>query len=198
MNQKIQVFNEENISQIVEFVKPMWTFSDWNDFFRNLYAERIVRNNFFQNGMAFQIQENQKLSAAVFFQKKSDVNNVKEWILEKSQNLSFEEKNSLKICQDYLDFMDSKIHALMNEEDIKLSLFVALQKGSGKILFDELWEFLKPSDYKNMYLWTDCDCNWQWYIKNGFTLEEEGVYEKFSSESEKYKTYIFKKEIKKG
>lgn len=74
----------------------MWTFSDWNDFFRNLYAERIVRNNFFQNGMAFQIQENQKLSAAVFFQKKSDVNNVKEWILEKSQNLSFEEKTALK------------------------------------------------------------------------------------------------------
>jgi hypothetical protein len=46
-----------------------------------------------------------------------------------------------------------------------------------------------------MYLLTDCECNWQWYIKNGFTLVEESVYEKFSTETEKYKTYVFKKAI---
>ena len=35
----------------------------------------------------------------------------------------------------------------------------------------------------------------RFYVKNGFTLVEESVYEKFSTETEKYKTYVFKKAI---
>ena len=47
-----------------------------------------------------------------------------------------------------------------------------------------------------MYLWTDCECNWEWYIKNDFTLVEESVYQKFSElDGEEYKTYVFKKAI---
>ena len=66
----------------------------------------------------------------------------------------------------------------------------------GKILFEEIWQKIKNNGYKNMYLWTDCECNWEWYIKNGFTLVEESVYKKFSElDGEEYKTYVFKKEI---
>jgi hypothetical protein len=55
MQQIIQPFNIKNLSQIVEFVKPMWTFSGWEDSFRNFYAETILRNNYFKNDLAFQI-----------------------------------------------------------------------------------------------------------------------------------------------
>ena len=49
MQQIIQPFNINNLSQIVEFVKPMWTFSGWEDSFRNFYAETILRNNYFMS-----------------------------------------------------------------------------------------------------------------------------------------------------
>ena len=39
--------------------------------------------------------------------------------------------------------MDSKVHHLMKDDDIKLSLFVGLKKGSGKILFEEIWQKIK-------------------------------------------------------
>ena len=88
--------------------------------------------------------------------------------------------------------MDSRVHHLMTKDDIKLSLFVGLKKGSGKILFEEIWQKIKNDGYKNMYLWTDCECNWEWYIKNDFTLVEESVYKKFSElDGEEYKTYVF-------
>ena len=83
----------------------------------------------------------------------------------------------------------------MNENDIKLSLFVGCKKGYGSIIFEKLWNHLKNLNYKNLYLWTDCECNWQWYLKNGFTLIEESIYEKFNDGTKKYETYIFKKKL---
>ncbi|MBO5137971.1 MAG: hypothetical protein J6B81_05710 [Spirochaetaceae bacterium] len=195
MPQNVKSFNITNISQILDFVKPMWTFSGWEDSFRNIYAETILRNNYFENDFAFQIMEGNRLCSAMFLQRPYDKNNFEQWFSETSANFDEEEKERLKLCAEYLSLMDSKVHHLMNNDDIKLSLFVGLQKGSGKILYEEVWQLLKSSGYKNMYLWTDCECNWQWYIKNGFTLLEESTYKKFNDENKLFETYIFKKQI---
>lgn len=194
MNKIISPFSITNLPQIVEFVKPMWTFSEWDDSFRNFYAETILRNSYFNNELTFQITEKNQLYSAMFLQRLSDKNNFKQWVSENSTHFNEQKKESIKLCAEYLLYMDSKVHHLMNDRDIKLSLFVGLQKGWGKFLFDAIWQLLKSSGYKNMYLWTDCECNWEWYIKNGFTLIEESVYENFSKlDEKKYKTYIFKK-----
>ena len=197
MNHIIEPFKIENICKIVETVKPIWTFCEWEESFRNFYAELIIRDNLFNNKMNFQLlSENEKeLLAIIFFQKKTDTNDVNEWILKNWEKFDEEQKNSVRICSDFLETMESKVHALMKDDDIKLSLFVSLKKGEGSVLFKSMWQKMKNQGYKNMYLWTDCECNWQWYIKNGFTLVEESVYEKFSTETEKYKTYVFKKAI---
>lgn len=198
MNQKIKAFDTKNLSQIVDFVKPMWSFSEWEDNFRRFYVEIILRNSFFENGLTFQITDNenpQRLCSAMFFQKKSDPNNLQKWLLENSKNFSEAQKQSVNLCAEYLEFMDSKVHTLMTQNDIKLSLFVGLKKGFGSVIFGELWNYLKNQGYKNMYLWTDCECNWKWYLKEGFSLIEEIVYEKFNDENGEYKAYIFKKEF---
>jgi hypothetical protein len=158
---------------------------------------KFICDNLFYNNMNFQLlsEETKELLAIIFFWKKTDTNDVNEWILKNWEKFDENQKNSVKICSDFLETMESKVHALMNDDDIKLSLFVSLKKGEGSVLFNNLWQKLKNQGYKNMYLWTDCECNWQWYIKNGFTLVEESVYEKFSTETEKYKTYVFKKAI---
>lgn len=195
MNKSVVPFNKEYFSQIVDFVKPLWSFSDWEDSFRKFYTEIILQNSFFENGLAFQIAENQELLAVTFFQKKFDKNNLNRWISENAGDFTAAQKQSINLCTEYLACMDSKVHSLMNENDIKLSLFVSCKKGYGSIIFEKLWNHLKNLNYKNLYLWTDCECNWQWYLKNGFTLIEESIYEKFNDGTKKYKTYIFKKKL---
>ena len=91
--------------------------------------------------------------------------------------------------------LDERTLDLMNEDDIKLSLFVSRKPGAGSKILELTCERLKTEGWKNLYLWTDCDCNWQWYIKHGFTLVQEDIYEPFSSENEDYKTYIFKHKL---
>lgn len=195
MNKSVVPFNKEYFSQIVDFVKPLWSFSDWEDSFRKFYTEIILQNSFFENGLAFQIAENQELLAVTFFQKKFDKNNLNRWISENAGDFTAAQKQSINLCTEYLACMDSKVHSLMNENDIKLSLFVSCKKGYGSIIFEKLWNHLKNLNYKNLYLWTDCECNWQWYLKNGFILIEESIYEKFSNDTKKYKIYIFKKKL---
>ena len=43
--------------------------------------------------------------------------------------------------------MESKVHALMNDDDIKLSLFVSLKKGEGSVLFKSMWQKMKNQGY---------------------------------------------------
>ena len=198
MNPKITSFDEKNFPQIVDFVKPMWSSSDWEDSFRKFYSEIILQNSYFKNDLAFQITEEknpQKLNAAIFFEKLTDKNNLNQWILDNSSKFTPSQTEIINLGKEYLFYMDSKVHSLMTNNDIKLSLFVGLEKGFGSIIFTELWNYLKSQGYKNMFLWTDCECNWKWYKKEGFTLVEESTYEKFSTPNNQYKTYIFKKKI---
>lgn len=188
-------FNISFLQQIVNFVKPMWSFSEWQNSFREIYVETILRNNFFQNELAFQLSRGEKLLSAMFFQRKEDKNQVDQWVKEKSINLPIEYKSKLKLCLEYLSYMDSKVHHIMTTEDIKLSLFVGLEKGYGTILFEDLWLKIKTLGYKNMYLWTDCECNWEWYTKKKFELIEESDYPIFNTKTNTYKTYVFKKSI---
>ena len=138
MNPKITSFDEKNFSQIVDFVKPMWSSSDWEESFRRFYSEIILQNSYFKNGLSFQIAEKknpQKLNAAIFFEKLTDKNNLNQWILENSWNFTPAQKETIKLGKEYLFYMDSKVHSLMKHDDIKLSLFVGLEKGFGSVIF---------------------------------------------------------------
>ena len=94
-----------------------------------------------------------------------------------------------------IEYMDEKTQTLMNEDDIQLTLYVSRKPGAGSRLLNELCVRLKKSGYKNLFLWTDIECNWEWYINHGYELVEEGTYEQFSSDDEDYKTFIFRKAL---
>ena len=91
--------------------------------------------------------------------------------------------------------MDEKTRAFMNDDDIQLTLYVSRKKGCGSKLLNELCEKLKAQGWKNLYLWTDCECNWQWYTDHGYELLSADVYKPFSSDNEDYLTYIFRKKL---
>ncbi|MBP5567722.1 MAG: hypothetical protein J6X54_00700 [Treponema sp.] len=194
----LESFNFENLPLIVDVVEPLWFPPVGNKEFKRFNVEYIVRNNICENDYRFQlVDENaqNEILAAAFFARKGDSSIVEEWFARESQRFPEEWRAASGMSKTYLTLMDERTLALMNDDDIKLSFFASRKPGAGSVILDKALEKLRPEGWKNLYLWTDCDCNWQWYIKHGFTLVQEDVYEPFSDEHEDYKTYIFKRKL---
>ena len=196
----IQPFEMKNIPLILEVVLPMWSppLEDIN--FRRFYVEQIIRSNYFENEYHYQLVERlsdttQDFCAMAFFARKDDICKVEDWF--KIEEKKFPEKllTSSKLGQTYIELMDQKTRAFMKDDDIQLTLYVSRKKGCGSRLLNELCNQLRSQGFKNLFLWTDCECDWQWYIKHGYELLSTDVYKPFSSKGEDYLSYIFKKKL---
>lgn len=188
----LEKFDSKYIPDLVQRVVSMWTPPDASDDFRHKYAEAIIRQNSADNDMQFMHTSNDKLLAITFSETKNEHNSATEWLEQQFANSTEEEKKMLNVSRDYLTMMDNKTFAYMNDDDVKLSLFISCVKGEGKKILDETIAFYKSRGFKNMYLWTDCDCNVDWYVSHGYELVEEGTFDEFSREGEEYKTYVFR------
>ena len=202
---KLKSFGMKNIPFILDVVTPLWSPSAGDDDFKRFDVEYIIRNNIFENDYNFELIKDSSdnntncsdgtfLSAA-FFARKGDINKAAEWFAVESARFSDELKAVSELSRTYIELMDKRTFDLMNSDDIKLSLFVSRERGAGTAILDAACSRLRQEGWKNLFLWTDCDCNWQWYEKNGYTLVNQYVYEPFSSPDEPYKTFIFKKPL---
>ena len=194
----ISPFDKKNLPQIVDTVLPLWGAPEQDEAFNRIDVEFIVRNNIFENGLSMQITNPAKpteLFAAVFAARKTDKNDASIWLSAHSKNVSEKEQFSLDLVKTYLQKMDEKTLSFMNDEDIKLSLFVSRKKGFGRPLLEEFTKTLRKKGFKTMYLWTDCTCSWKWYPEHGFELVAEDIYEPFKENEKDFITYIYKKQI---
>lgn len=193
---KLQPFSMQNLPLVVDVVVPLWSPPVGDAAFKRFNVEYIVRNNIAENDYRFELtDENGTLQAAAFLARKGDRSSVDAWFARESQRFPKEWQAASGMSRTYLSLMDERTFSLMNGDDIKLSLFVSRKAGAGSLILERICDKLQAEGWKKLYLWTDCDCNWQWYGKHGFTLVQKDSYEPFSSEHEDYKTYIFKKEL---
>ena len=146
-----------------------------------------------------------QLKAIAFAASKSDKSDDA-WFSRLLECSSSRERTIFQTGRRYLNYMEEKTFSLMKDDDVKLCLFVSLERGWGSRILSEAVKEFKARGYKNMFLWTDCECNVQWYFDNGWELLSEEEYEPFSrgtggsgektgDDRKKYMTYIFKKEI---
>ena len=208
----LEPFDEKNIPLLVERVLPLWKVDGKDDAFNRRYVEMIIRTNMHKNEMQFQMCVSGELKAICFFAKKGDesvwpgkMGALTETARElKASGLGiFENKNSLSESdraifengRRYLLQMEEKTFSLMSEADIKLCLFISLENGWGTKILNAASEKLMVEGIHNIYLWTDGECNVDWYFKNGFELVSEEEYKPFSRPGKPYMTYIFKKKI---
>ncbi len=194
-NTRLEPFDKKNLPLVVDVVEPLWYPPVGDKEFKRFNVEYIVRNNIFENAYRFQLVKNETFLSAAFFARKGDRCLVEEWFARESQRFPKELQRVSGMSKTYLTLMDERTLEIMNDDDIKLSLFVSHQPGAGSQILDYTCEKLRTEGWKNLYLWTDCDCNWQWYIKHGFTLVQEDTYEPFSDEGQDYKTWIFKRKL---
>lgn len=193
-------FDMKNLPQVVDVVLPLWAPpSDDEDFVR-LDVEFIVRNNIYQPRLSFQLADKKRspdneLLSAAFFTLKDGANTARDWLCQNSRACSDSQKASLEMVKAYLEYMDKKELSFMNADDIKLSLYVSRKRGMGAVLLEKLLPRLAARGYKNLYLWTDCDCNWKWYVNHGYLLVSQEVYAPFSGPGRDYTTFVFKKPL---
>lgn len=193
-------FDMKNLPQVVQVVLPLWSPPSDDEAFVRMDVEFIVRNNIYQPRFSFQLAdknrspENELLSAA-FFTLKDDTNTARDWLSEQAKNVTDSQKVSLEMVQAYLDYMDKKALSFMNSDDIKLSLYVSRKRGMGAALLEKVLPRLAAKGYKNLYLWTDSDCNWKWYVNHCYELVSQEVYEPFSEPDREYTTFVFKKPL---
>ena len=192
----LENFDFNNLPKIVDLVFPLWGAPDSSDDFNLIDVGYIVRNNIYKAENSFQLRDSSgQFLSAVFLEEFSDNNQADLWMEEKSKNFSDYQKYQLNLVKEYLHYMDNKTLSLMQKDDIKLSLFVSTKKGSGKPLLDKVFEMLKNKGYKNIYLWTDSDCNYEWYFNHDYTLLNREIYKPFTRENRIFETFIFKKEL---
>ena len=212
MNMHVEPFDSKYIPEIVRWVTPLWSMMDWSTEVsmmewdagvsekpshkkQDLDVEFIVRHNIFYNEFALQLVQGEELQAVAFAARKEEKNNALQWLAENSQNLSVKEQRSLQQVVDYLEHMDAKTCSFMEKDDIRLSLFASSQRGCGGVILSQLEAVLGRAGFKSMYLWTDSDCNHQWYPNHGFTLVESECNETFSTPEKNFMTYIFRKKL---
>ena len=194
-------FDSKNIPKIVDLVENMWAPPEAEKAFRRLYAEYVVRSNICGFEYSIQGKSDSHFLSAAFACKKHEDSEKKaldDWfnaVTGNGKKLTEEQKNSFKLSRTFLDLMDERVYRLMNDDDIKLALFVSLEKGAGYPLLQEFMTRLKDKGYKNMYLWTDRECNYDWYFRRGFELVEKSIYEPFSRENAPYDTFVFRKKL---
>lgn len=193
-------FDMKNLPQVVDVVLPLWAPPSDDEAFARLDVEFIVRNNIYQPRLSFQLADKKRspdneLLSAAFFTLKDGANTARAWLSQNSRDCSDSQKASLEMVKTYLEYMDKKALSFMNADDIKLSLYVSRKRGMGAALLEKLLPRLAAKGYKNLYLWTDCDCNWKWYVNHGYLLVSQEVYAPFSGPGRDYTTFVFKKPL---
>lgn len=192
---EIKQFDFSNMNILVDRVLDIWTPPKADEVFKRIYAEAVIRQDMHNNQMQFQITENNELRAIACASVKNEQNNASDWWNEQYKNLNPEQQFAFKLSKDYLNLMDKKTYDFMDENDIKLDLFISAKKGWGKKILEHAINSFKQASFRNLYLWTDSDCNVDWYISHNYELVKQDIYEPFSTENEEYKTFIFKKKL---
>ncbi len=191
----LSLFDMKNLPLVLDVVLPLWTVPQYGKDFAQLHVEYIVRNNIYSNDLAFQLEDGGEFCSAAFFARKGEHCDAQSWLSAHSEGVTEKQKNVLRMSQTYIEAMDRRTLAFMGEGAVKLSLFVSRKSGYGSAILAATEEKLRAAGYAEIYLWTDCDCNWQWYERHGFTLVWQGIYEAFSEPGDEYRTFIFKKKF---
>lgn len=189
----INFFNDSNISEAKILTKLVW-----GDFFEkgNLDVQKLIYDFTFEyydlnREYSFSITDN-KLVAFLLAYKKEDKNNTLLEYKNKIKYLNNSYKKTALEVFNFVEFCSNETKNLMSENDIILGLFVSTQKGCGKKLLEQLQEICFKNSIKNIYLWSDSTCDYQYYLQHDFELVKEF---QCRINKKQINTLIFKKEI---
>ena len=191
----VRNFTDIDIEEASKITHLVWgdLYSKENAGLQKIIYDFTLKYYYLNKTFSFALDDD-GLKGLVFASSKTDKNSSVENFKTEIQTLSDNDKITALNLLDYLENTGKEVKLVMNEYDLMMGLFISTQKGGGKMLLSKLVETAKENGIKNIYLWTDTACDYDYYQKNKFTLVkkiENQVNDK------KINTLIFKKEIQK-
>lgn len=171
----IRNFKNEDISLASNISKLTWGdfYTHESQELQNLIYEFMVAYYDLNRDFSFSAIED-GFKGFLFASYKNDKNNSYNKLQENIKNLHSEKETQTAVeLFNYLESCGKEVKSLMNDDDIMLGLFVSIQKGCGKLLLSKLVETCQENNIKNIYLWSDTTCDYDYYQKNNFVNIKE-------------------------
>lgn len=168
---KIRNFQDEDIKTAINLSHLVWGnfYESENSKIQNLIYEFTVKYYDLNRNFSYSISSYEDVKGFLLAAEKRDKNKSINILEEMIKSIDDEEQT--KILSDMYDFLQNcgyETKKLMNEDDIMLGLFVSTQKGGGKKLLSELVKDCRNRKFKNIYLWSDTTCDYDYYQKHNF------------------------------
>ena len=189
----IRNFKNSDIEEAEKITHLVWgdLYANENSRLQKLIYDFTLEYYYLNETFSFALDEN-GLKGFVFAALKKDKNNSSEKFKTKINTLNEQDKITALNLLYYVESTGKEVKGVMNENDLMMGLFISTQKGGGKMLLSKLVENACESGIKNIYLWTDTTCDFDYYQKNNFTLVKE--FECIVN-NKKINTLIFKKPL---
>lgn len=189
----IRNFKNSDIEEAEKITHLVWgdLYANENSRLQKLIYDFTLEYYYLNETFSFALDEN-GLKGFVFAALKKDKNNSSEKFKTKINKLNEQDKITALNLLDYVESTGKEVKGVMNENDLMMGLFISTQKGGGKMLLSKLVENACENGIKNIYLWTDTTCDFDYYQKNNFTLVKE--FECIVN-NKKINTLIFKKPL---
>lgn len=189
----IRTFADTDITQASKLAKLAWGdfYTQESEELQNLIYNFLVEYYDLNRKYSFSILDDELKGFLLAFTKNNIYKPAK--FKDKLKFLKSEAEQKIAIeLFNYLETCGNELKNIVNYDDIILGLFISVKKGCGKQLLAKLVETCKEKNMKNIYLWTDTTCNYEYYKKNDFVLlkEIESIVN-----SKPIKTLIYKKSV---
>lgn len=189
----VRNFLNNDIEKASKITHTVWgnLYADENADLQKLIYDFTLEYYYLNENFSFALDEN-GLCGLIFASFKTDKNSAIEKYKNKISSLNEKDiKTALNLFA-YVENTGKEVKKVMNDNDLMMGLFISQQKGGGRMLLSKLIENAVKNGIKNIYLWTDTTCDFDYYQKNNFTLVK-----KFECivNNQKINTLIFKKPL---
>ena len=194
----IKPFDIANIDIVATILAKMWS----KDMFYGIehdfeLAREVVLNMFFDPQLALQAcDDDGNIQAVAFARMKSDVNTSGQWIEDFLADKDEEERKKVLDTTFYLLRTERELLNLMCEDSAKFSFLISYKRGYARALQERLMPMLYRRGARWTYHITDSTCSWQYFESHGFEKVHEELVERFSTPSQPYYCYMYRKRIK--
>jgi len=171
----IRTFTNSDIPQASKLAKLTWGdfYTQESQELQNLIYSFMVEYYDLNRKFSYSIIDNDELKGLLLAFQKKDMHKPADFT---EKVMGLQNKDEQKTAFDLFDYLEdcgNELKNIINDDDVILGLFVSIQKGGGKQLLSKLVETCKENNMKNIYLWTDTTCDYEYYRKNNFILKKE-------------------------